>query len=373
MERLAIITPDCFIDTDIVIIKELAKNYNLLWILTYLLDPKNQELKYPIDKMVIFCKENGIKNKIVISKLRIRNPFNIINAIQVLKEIVKFKPAIVYFNNFGNIYLPILAKITIRSKIIVSIHDVNPHTGSESFFHQLNYLLINNVFQNFHFFSGTQSLIFKNKYRNKNIFTIPLAIKNYGISSVGTSLMPQNRKTCFLFFGTIHFYKGLDILISAANILGRQRKDFKILICGANYTQINFENLVEDPELFEFRTNLIPNNKIPETFSEANFLILPYRDVTQSGPLFIAYNYGIPVVASNHPGFKECIVESETGFIFRTEDSTDLANIMNQCLQLSTIEWKDMSKSIHQFVKDNYSIEIVANKYKEMFDLLIGK
>lgn len=43
--------------------------------------------------------------------------------------------------------------------------------------------------------------------------------------------------------------------------------------------------------------------------------MLPYQDVAQSGPHMIAYNYNLPVIASDINGFVERVEDGKMVFI----------------------------------------------------------
>ena len=45
--------------------------------------------------------------------------------------------------------------------------------------------------------------------------------------------------------------------------------------------------------------------------------MLPYQDVAQSGPHMIAYNYNLPVIASDIEGFAERVEDGENSFLVR--------------------------------------------------------
>ncbi len=57
----------------------------------------------------------------------------------------------------------------------------------------------------------------------------------------------------------------------------------------------------------------------------ADVMVLPYKDIFQSGVLFLAYSFGLPVVATDVGSFREEIVEGQTGFVCNPCDSSDLA------------------------------------------------
>ncbi len=54
-------------------------------------------------------------------------------------------------------------------------------------------------------------------------------------------------------------------------------------------------------------------------------MVLPYKEIFQSGVLFLAYPFGLPVVATDVGSFREEIVEGSTGFLCKPGDPAELA------------------------------------------------
>ena len=73
------------------------------------------------------------------------------------------------------------------------------------------------------------------------------------------------------------------------------------------------------------RAEFIPDSEIEVYFKAADVAVLPYTEIFQSGILFMAYAFGLPVIASDVGSFAEDIVEGRTGFVCRPRDSDDLA------------------------------------------------
>ena len=61
------------------------------------------------------------------------------------------------------------------------------------------------------------------------------------------------------------------------------------------------------------------NDEIILYFQEADYLVLPYDESTQSGPLLIAYNYNIPVIASDIELFKTMVCDKQNGSYLKKE------------------------------------------------------
>jgi glycosyltransferase involved in cell wall biosynthesis len=52
---------------------------------------------------------------------------------------------------------------------------------------------------------------------------------------------------------------------------------------------------------------------------------LPYKYIFQSGVLFLGYNFGFPVIASDVGSLREHIVSDRTGYVCEPENPVDLA------------------------------------------------
>ena len=73
----------------------------------------------------------------------------------------------------------------------------------------------------------------------------------------------------------------------------------------------------------------VPDEATELYFKAADVLVLPYVRVFQSGVLFLGYSFGLPVIAADVGSLKEEIVEGKTGFVFKPQDSSDLARTID--------------------------------------------
>ena len=78
------------------------------------------------------------------------------------------------------------------------------------------------------------------------------------------------------------------------------------------------------------RIEYVPDEETERYFKAADVLILPYTHVFQSGVLFLAYGFGVPVIASDVGSLREEIVEGETGLVTCPCDSGDLAGVLRR-------------------------------------------
>lgn len=139
-----------------------------------------------------------------------------------------------------------------------------------------------------------------------------------------------------LFFGSILPYKGLDLLIEAMQRLVQQ--DPKILLLIAGDFKKHFDYWARISQAIDrlglgkhIITDLrhIPDDEIEIYFKAADVLVMPYRSIFQSGVLFLAYRFGLPVVATDVGSLREAIISGETGYICQPDDPEDMARVIH--------------------------------------------
>ena len=101
-----------------------------------------------------------------------------------------------------------------------------------------------------------------------------------------------------LFFGLIRPYKGLDTLLEAWR---RARPDAELWVVGMPRMDVSF---IHGPNV---RTALrfVSGSELAGAFAAADLVVLPYREIDQSGVLFTALAFGKPLLLSAVGGFPE--------------------------------------------------------------------
>ena len=99
----------------------------------------------------------------------------------------------------------------------------------------------------------------------------------------------------------------------------------------------------------------------------------PYTHVFQSGVLFLGYSFGLPAVAANVGSLKEEIIEGETGFVFKSRDSSDLArNIQNYFNSELFRNLETRRMEIKAYANERYSWDKVAAVTKSVYSRLLS-
>lgn len=167
-------------------------------------------------------------------------------------------------------------------------------------------------------------------------YPINNAVPNTGLTSVEA----RNRlglgvdERVILFFGKIRPYKGIEQLIAAfSQISADVSVNYRMIIAGEpnkgaqEYLRTLQQaiNVTCGHDQVTLRFQFIRDEDLELYFKGADVLVLPYREIFQSGVLFLAYSFGLPVVATDVGSFREDIVEGKTGFLCKPDDPSDLA------------------------------------------------
>lgn len=367
MKSLYYLSSISFYQTDFGVLHNLTQKYNI----TYgVLLPK-KGINSMDQEIIKYCKKYEIKLELFYFKKRQRDLRNGFVFLKVLKNIRTINPDIIYTLSFDNPLLSLLG-LTLKSKnTVVFIHDVEFHSG----YRFMHFMRIGRKVTIYHFkyfqvFSKIQGDIFAKKYPQKKLSIIPLPLTDFGYFPHYKKIIKKDIETIrFLFFGNILPYKGLNLLINAVNSLNTKYSNFELVIAGRcdNWSTL-YEPLIQNKNNVKQIIRYIKNDEIPELYLTSHYLVLPYKDATQSGPLMLAYNYNLPVIASNIGAFREIIKNGVSGFLFDHNSSKGLEIVMEMAIRRTPDEYRELLNELKIFINSNFSGESVCQKYQIMFD-----
>ncbi len=131
-----------------------------------------------------------------------------------------------------------------------------------------------------------------------------------------------------LFFGNVRRYKGLEVFIQALGII-RPELPFEATVAGEFYVDAApFEalaNRLRVDDCIVWKDYYLRNEEVPTVFEQADLVVLPYIEATQSGVVPLAYRFGVPVVASDVGGLSEVVLDGRTGYLVPSGDPEALA------------------------------------------------
>jgi glycosyltransferase involved in cell wall biosynthesis len=206
--------------------------------------------------------------------------------------------------------------------------------------------------------------------RDDKVILIPYGI-NVTIPTTGVNREHARRKLglaadakVLLFFGQIAPYKGLDYLIQAICGLSRTDPGLRLVIAGKvkqgwdeywrEMQQAIVTGGIRDRVVQHIR--FIQDDEIEPYFIAADALVLPYTYIFQSGVLFLAYSFGLPVLATDVGSLKEHIVEARTGFVCQPRNAATLAETIERYFSSDLCRNLETSRAdIRRFASERHS------------------
>jgi glycosyltransferase involved in cell wall biosynthesis len=168
-----------------------------------------------------------------------------------------------------------------------------------------------------------------------------------------------------LFFGLMRPYKGLDVLLDAWRgiqgaelwIVGMPRMDLAALRATA-------------PHGVRWLTRFISDAEILAVMRRASLLVLPYREIDQSGVAFTGIGAGVPLLLSDIGGFPE-IAATGAARTFAAGASAALGEVLRNLLA-DQATLADMAERARAAATGPYAWESIAQRtlalYRQLLD-----
>lgn len=172
----------------------------------------------------------------------------------------------------------------------------------------------------------------------------------------------SDRKPRLLFFGKIRKYKGLGTFLEALGRL-KEKMDFEAVIAGEFYLNSDeFKRMALRLGVagrIVWKDRYVANEEVPALFRGSDLVVLPYTQATQSGVVPVAYQFGVPVIASRVGGLAEVIRDGETGYLVPPNDPDALADKIY--LYLTEGHRETFQENIRDFCKKLTWQQVVDN------------
>lgn len=182
-----------------------------------------------------------------------------------------------------------------------------------------------------------------------------------------------------LFFGNIDYYKGLDIVLESLNLLPAVFADnFRLIIAGKIKSE-EYIKLIDksiDKSRLKHRIiahmTFIEDKDIEAYFMASDCVALPYRKIYQSGIIFMAYTFGLPVLASDVGNFRQDVPDGKSGFLI-SENSPQAWNKMFQSYFSSELcnNLSETRKSIKAWANLNYSWDEIGRETRKVYESMM--
>jgi D-inositol-3-phosphate glycosyltransferase len=264
-------------------------------------------------------------------------------------------------------------------KIVFTAHNVNraERDGVDSFLNRLTlriqYRLVDHIFV--HTKSMKDQLARSFGICQDKVTVIPFGAGGMVPNSCLTFAEAKRRlglresDRTILFFGRIARYKGLDLLVDAFARIALHDRSYRLIIAGESTTDWaqhwkEVHDIIESSPMREQvvqEIRHIEDDEMEVYFKAADVLVLPYRQIFQSGVLFMSHSFGLPVIATDIGAFCDEIIEGTNGYVCRPDDPGDLAKCIEDYFSSELFRKLDERRaSIQNLLRMSHSWDIVA-------------
>ncbi len=209
------------------------------------------------------------------------------------------------------------------------------------------------------------------KYRGKNVH-----LRAHGVFA-GSPQYPDfsrrnNPERRVLAFGKWGTYKRLEILLETFDRIAKQVPDARLIIAGENhpstpgYVEGIAERVKHDPRITVH--GYVEEEDIPELFSTASVLVMPYNSATgSSGVAHQACQFGVPILCADIPEFHDMAAEEHIAMEFyRRGDHDSLVQTLASLLQDLGLQHNMAEQNFHAAMR--MTMPQIIRQYLRTFD-----
>lgn len=133
------------------------------------------------------------------------------------------------------------------------------------------------------------------------------------------------------FLGQITSSKGIEYLCEAMVKVHESFPDVKLLIAGRGNMYFDYSPY-ENKDYIVLENKFLSISEIASILKNTLFVVLPYKDATQSGVVQTAFSCNTPLIVTNVGGLPEAVTDNVTGLVVPPNDSSALATAIERLL-----------------------------------------
>jgi glycosyltransferase involved in cell wall biosynthesis len=173
-----------------------------------------------------------------------------------------------------------------------------------------------------------------------------------------------------LFFGLVRPYKGLEVLLEAFGSV----EDAELWVVGLPHMPLEpFRELAaRTGARVRFVPRYVAEAEIPAFFRRADIVVLPYREIDQSGVLQTALAFGKALVLSRTGGFVEVGEQHGAARLVETGDADDLAAAIRD-LVARPDERHRLADAARRLAAGHYSWDEIGRSTVQLYERLLDE
>ena len=182
----------------------------------------------------------------------------------------------------------------------------------------------------------------------------------------------KDGKLHILQFGGQSYYKGTDLLVDAVCKLDEERKKrLETHIVGGISQSFLTELKAKDIDsIITWKAYFLTDEELYQEINAADLIVLPYRNISQSGVLLLSIFFGKLIICSDLPSFKEKMQGGEGDglddcLFFKSEEANSLRELLKKYIDGSIDEEAVRKRIMH--LKSQYSWQSAAKATMKVY------
>jgi glycosyltransferase involved in cell wall biosynthesis len=259
------------------------------------------------------------------------SPRNLVAAPRLARLIDRLRPDLVHVLAESVVWLNLVLLGTRRRGLVTTMHDVAYHLGDHASRRVprrfANWLMARSDLVIVHGTALRAEAERAYPRLRQRLAVLPhLQLRRYLNIARKSRLRRRDDPTVnVLFFGRIYAYKGLDVLIRSIPAVLERFAQLRVTIAGEGEAIEQYTRLISHPPAFDIRNRRIGDDETAQLFTDADIVVLPYVEASQSGVLAIAQAFAKPVIVTDVGELGRSVDHGVTGLVVPARDAATLA------------------------------------------------
>jgi glycosyltransferase involved in cell wall biosynthesis len=273
---------------------------------------------------------------------RHRDPRSLLLVWRVLRRLAAFRPDVVHFLGDSIVWLALALPWLRRRPLVVTVHDVKMHPGDTQT-QRVPTTTVDLLRR------AADAVIVHGDGLARELAATGVR-PPAGIHAVAHPVLDRHRRLAaapgsraalpgsgvgprLLFFGRVMAYKGLAVLLAAADRLIERYPSLVVTVAGRGPELDRLRPELDRRPWFVVHDTYVPDAEVAGLFHATDLLVLPYIEASQSGVAALAAAFGTPVVASDVGELGEVVRATGMGVVVPPDDSVALAGAIGQLIE----------------------------------------
>jgi len=176
------------------------------------------------------------------------------------------------------------------------------------------------------------------------------------------------KKPYITFLGQITTSKGIEYLCEAMCKIHSKHPTVNLLIAGRGDIYFDFTPF-QDLDYIILKNEYLSIADISSILHNTLFVVLPYKDATQSGVVQTAFSCNVPLVVTNVGGLPEAVHNNVTGIVVSPNNSDELSKAIDILLS-NKYKIEEFRHNIDKLWRPKMRWDSIANDYLTIWKLI---